>query len=593
MSNTPAVRFTRIRFIVVALAVASLAGFTSSPLVSAAEKLETTPSRITAVTIHRQHAVVTREAVVEMTPGEHRILIKDLPTQMDPGSVRVRGRGTPGLSIQGVEVRSLHEDVEVSLETETLEQEIRELTRRHTLVLERKKSIGVLREFITGLKAAAVETSSGELLTRGFAVADWEHAVAFLSANLDRLAEEEQVVDRDGADLSRRLDQARASLGQTASRRTPDRFAAEIGVSARDGGSAHLSVTYLISGASWTPLYDARLDPALGKVTLEGLGQITQTTGEDWSDAAITLTTSQPLAGIDLPRLASLRLVVPGRGRSQGGFSQVTDGVSISSEYIDNLPILGRNHQDLLTLSPGVPDTDGNGNPTIHGARDTDVVGASEVALTRAEAEGGDNTMVYTLPGRLDIPSDGQPHQHLIASREVDAIVEYHCVPALSPEVYLVARFTLPDDFPLLPGPMAHFVEGDLVGHSTVAAHSGGEELTVSFGPEARLRAERRDTMLKTSRRGKEEERDRKVVTTLRNYLGRPATVHLSDRVPISGDDRIAIAIDRDETTTALSADPLEPGILRWDLVVPAAGHAEVMLRYRIRAPAGLLPAER
>ncbi|HKQ96913.1 MAG TPA: TonB-dependent receptor, partial [Candidatus Polarisedimenticolia bacterium] len=45
-----------------------------------------------------------------------------------------------------------------------------------------------------------------------------------------------------------------------------------------------------------------------------------------------------------------------------------------SSEFIDNLPILGRNYQDVLTLAPGVTDVDGDGNPNIHGARDTDVV---------------------------------------------------------------------------------------------------------------------------------------------------------------------------------------------------------------------------
>jgi hypothetical protein len=45
----------------------------------------------------------------------------------------------------------------------------------------------------------------------------------------------------------------------------------------------------------------------------------------------------------------------------------------LSSEFIDNLPILGRNYQDVLTLSPGVTDVDGDGNPNIHGSRDTDV----------------------------------------------------------------------------------------------------------------------------------------------------------------------------------------------------------------------------
>jgi hypothetical protein len=45
-----------------------------------------------------------------------------------------------------------------------------------------------------------------------------------------------------------------------------------------------------------------------------------------------------------------------------------------TSEFIDALPLLGRNYQDLLALAPGVSDVDGDGNPNIHGARDTDVV---------------------------------------------------------------------------------------------------------------------------------------------------------------------------------------------------------------------------
>src|SRR5262245_17337603 len=45
-----------------------------------------------------------------------------------------------------------------------------------------------------------------------------------------------------------------------------------------------------------------------------------------------------------------------------------------SSEFVDALPILGRDYQDVLVLAPGVTDIDGDGNPNIHGARDTDVL---------------------------------------------------------------------------------------------------------------------------------------------------------------------------------------------------------------------------
>ena len=53
---------------------------------------------------------------------------------------------------------------------------------------------------------------------------------------------------------------------------------------------------------------------------------------------------------------------------------ETTTQSRFSSEFVDNLPILGRNYQDVLTLAPGVSDIDGDGSPNIHGARDTDVI---------------------------------------------------------------------------------------------------------------------------------------------------------------------------------------------------------------------------
>ena len=54
--------------------------------------------------------------------------------------------------------------------------------------------------------------------------------------------------------------------------------------------------------------------------------------------------------------------------------TETTTQSRFSSEFIESMPILGRNYQDVLTLAPGVSDVDGDGNPNIHGARDTDVV---------------------------------------------------------------------------------------------------------------------------------------------------------------------------------------------------------------------------
>ena len=76
---------------------------------------------------------------------------------------------------------------------------------------------------------------------------------------------------------------------------------------------------------------------------------------------------------IALPPESSLREEVKVRGTASAvDLEERGLTTRISSEFIDSLPVLGRNYQDVLTLSPGVSDVDGDGNPNIHGARDTD-----------------------------------------------------------------------------------------------------------------------------------------------------------------------------------------------------------------------------
>jgi outer membrane receptor protein involved in Fe transport len=54
-----------------------------------------------------------------------------------------------------------------------------------------------------------------------------------------------------------------------------------------------------------------------------------------------------------------------------------------SDEFIQDLPVPGRFYQNVLTLAPGVQDSDGDGNPNVHGSRDrdfkTEVSGVSNV----------------------------------------------------------------------------------------------------------------------------------------------------------------------------------------------------------------------
>jgi hypothetical protein len=51
---------------------------------------------------------------------------------------------------------------------------------------------------------------------------------------------------------------------------------------------------------------------------------------------------------------------------------KVSSSVRFSDEFIQDLPVQGRFYQNILPLTPGVQDANGDGNPNVHGSRDRD-----------------------------------------------------------------------------------------------------------------------------------------------------------------------------------------------------------------------------
>ncbi|HET9480279.1 MAG TPA: VIT domain-containing protein [Candidatus Polarisedimenticolia bacterium] len=61
-------------------------------------------------------------------------------------------------------------------------------------------------------------------------------------------------------------------------------------------------------------------------------------------------------------------IVIESRGNIVDTRSTKTSS-HFSTEFIEGLPIIGHNYQNILSLAPGLTDTDGDGNPNVYGAR--------------------------------------------------------------------------------------------------------------------------------------------------------------------------------------------------------------------------------
>ena len=78
-------------------------------------------------------------------------------------------------------------------------------------------------------------------------------------------------------------------------------------------GPATLTLTYLVRGAQWTPTWDLQLQPDTNTVNLSLAGLVAQTSGEDWSNATLLLSTAIPSHAVKVPRLSTWKIGVADR----------------------------------------------------------------------------------------------------------------------------------------------------------------------------------------------------------------------------------------------------------------------------------------
>src|SRR5205807_2690212 len=152
-------------------------------------------------------------------------------------------------------------------------------------------------------------------------IAEWRTAFAAVA---EEVASADSTI-RDAERKQRELDREIARLESDKAQKPPSKLEVRIEVAAAAATRATLRVTYAVRNARWTPLYDARLDtgtkdrkPALELVRR---AEITQNTGEDWSNVALAVSTVRTARGGGAPDLNSLIVQYPPPPRAPASVS--------------------------------------------------------------------------------------------------------------------------------------------------------------------------------------------------------------------------------------------------------------------------------
>ncbi|MEY9179413.1 uncharacterized protein (TIGR02231 family) [Bradyrhizobium sp. USDA 326] len=513
-------------------------------------------SAIDTVTVYPDGATVTRVISLDLASGDSTLVAKDFPLSLDPSSLRVEGEAGAKLTIGTIDARPPKAAPPVNLPE--LDKRIEALRDQRADLQGAIDSADARRKFAQHF----AEASPAGLGEKGEArpITEWRAAFA-------AVAEEIAIADtaiRDATRKQRELDRQIAQLEAERSAKPPSKLEVRIDVASAAATKATLRVTYAVRNARWMPVYDARLDTGAKdrkpQLELVRRAEVTQSTGEDWSNVTLGVSTVRIGRGGSAPELNSLVAQYP-QGPKPLALGTASD------------------------LARPAPMTRQAQSPAM-----AKIAEATERAdEQQAVTEIGDFQATFKIPGRVSLGAAEGAKSLRIASMTVPADLAVRAAPVMDPTAFLEASFRQTDDASLLPGKVAIYRDGTFVGRGKITASAKDDIVRLGFGADDKVRIERAVLKRNEGSAGllvttsKTDERSFK--TTIRNGHDFPIKVAIEDQLPVSENEDIVVEMLPSSTQPTASNIRERRGVLEWSFDAKPGEARDINFAWRIRWP--------
>ncbi|MBM7485018.1 uncharacterized protein (TIGR02231 family) [Bradyrhizobium sp. USDA 3686] len=515
-------------------------------------------SAIDTVTVYPDGATVTRVIAVDLPSGDSTLIAKDFPLGLDTSSIRVEGEGGAKLTIGTIDARTPRA---APVNLPELDKRIEALNDQRADLQGAIDSANARRKFAEHF----AEASPAGIGDKGEArpIAEWRTAFATVG---EEIASADTAV-RDATRKMREIDRQIAQLEVERKAKPPSKLEVRMDIAAPAATKATLRVTYNVRNARWLPLYDARLDTGAKdrkpQLELVRRAEVTQSTGEDWSNVTLGVSTVRIGRGGSAPELNSLVAQYP----------QVPKPRALGSLSDSAVPAAAPMQQRKMETSA---------------AKAADDI-RERAEEQQAVAEIGDFQASYKIPGRVSLGAAEGAKSLRIASMTVPADLMVRAAPVMDPTAFLEASFKQTDDTSLLPGKVAIYRDGTFVGRGKLSASAKDDIVRLGFGADDKVRIERAVLKRNEGSAGllvttsKTDERSFK--TTIRNGHDFPIKVAIEDQLPVSENEDILVEMLPATTPPTASNIRDRRGVLEWSFDAKPGEVKDINFVWRIRWP--------
>lgn len=515
-------------------------------------KIITPPSRVDRVMVYHDRALVTRVIRCgEIKPGVYDLIVPNMPGILLDESVRARIVHTEA-TILDVAVRTFHLESapeksiqELQDALQHLEDEKRRCTDRIAVLKKEAEFLEGAGESFLGVPARVTAPRNlGIRYASRIGIKEYESMRAYLHAKLSEnaasiLREEHQLRNLDKKIV---IQKERLAKTQETASGLSRKKSIKATIEVKRPGPLEMELSYLIPQASWKPGYDIRILINENKAEFTGYGIVNQASGEDWRNSQIAFSTAMPSVRGHLPDLIPVYVttatLLPKRPHpSQRDYSQSQTNRAI----LDNIGELGKRSDNMMTES------------------------AAEEGVSRPIG-----SLVFQMPTRADIPSDGEPHRIAISRHSIPVTFEYLSIPKISPYAHLTAVGKNNTGMPILQGDLNIFMGNDFIGTSHTGNILPNEEFELVLSVNENIRVIRTLEEKTEGEAGLLSSIKKTVyrfLITVENYTNGPIIMNIIDQVPVSRTDEVEIR------NLSFSHQPLErtvKGICKWRFEIKA-----------------------
>lgn len=329
-------------------------------------------------------------------------------------------------------------------------------------------------------------------------------------------------------------------------------------LSANEAANGKINFSYLVGTAGWTPLYDIRSDSQTGKISLTYKAQVYQSSGIDWDNVKLNISTNNPFVNKTKPELNAWYI-------DYYAFKQ-------KNLELNEVAIRGARNIPQAAFNQGyfLNDKKVEDEPAMEADQFTTVVHQ----LIAAEFK-------IDLP--YSIKSNNEKNLVLIKSSELNTSFKYYAVPKVDPGVYLVAQMTKLDELQLVPASANIFFDGSYIGETYIDPTSMDDTLNLSLGKDPNIVVKR--TLLKQKSKDKivQDKRERTFAyqIEIQNNKSSSIQVIVQDQLPMTTNADITI-----EATDKGNAREIPgSGILEWEYKLKPGENKKWEFGFKVKHP--------